>query len=129
MESRRQYLDTNILVFLHSGDTQKLGTKGKRIVAKPFIFYFSPMVKLELQYLFEIGKINLSASEIISDLNKLIDLRECDHPFKKVTEEAIKHYWTRDPFDRIIIAQASLENNPLITHDRLILKHYKQAIW
>lgn len=129
MESGRQYLDTNILAILHSGNHDKLGRTCIKYFKKNFTFYFSPIVKLELHYLFEIHRIRFSAIQIISDLQEIIDLRECDTPFITVVHEAIKHSWTRDPFDRIIVAQASLQKSILLTRDKLILQNYKYAMW
>ncbi len=37
--------------------------------------------------------------------------------------------WTRDPFDRIITAQASLNEALLITKDGSIRKNYARAVW
>jgi PIN domain nuclease of toxin-antitoxin system len=36
--------------------------------------------------------------------------------------------WTRDPFDRIIAAQAAVDATPLLTRDRIILSNYPHAI-
>ena len=35
--------------------------------------------------------------------------------------------WTRDPFDRVITAQAALEQDRLITKDRVILEKYEHV--
>jgi PIN domain nuclease of toxin-antitoxin system len=37
--------------------------------------------------------------------------------------------WTRDPFDRLITAQAASYNQVLLTKDETIRKHYANAIW
>ena len=37
--------------------------------------------------------------------------------------------WTRDPFDRIIVAQAKIRNSALVTRDREIRLHYSKAVW
>lgn len=37
--------------------------------------------------------------------------------------------WTRDPFARIITAQAAIENYTLITIDKIIRKHYKHVVF
>ncbi|MEI9811179.1 MAG: hypothetical protein WDO18_00250 [Acidobacteriota bacterium] len=36
--------------------------------------------------------------------------------------------WTRDPFDRMIVAQARLAKAHLITRDTIIQTHYPKAI-
>lgn len=35
----------------------------------------------------------------------------------------------KDPFDRILIAQAQVENIPILTVDRMIIKYPVQTIW
>lgn len=42
---------------------------------------------------------------------------------------ALKESWTRDPFDRLIVANAKAAGAPLITKDERIRKHYRRAIW
>jgi len=37
--------------------------------------------------------------------------------------------WTRDPFDRVITAQAATDGSSLITKDEIILHHYENAVW
>ena len=37
--------------------------------------------------------------------------------------------WTRDPFDRVIVANAALNGNILISKDQNILEHYIHARW
>ena len=49
--------------------------------------------------------------------------------FEAVIAEANRLSWTRDPFDRIITAHASLQKAPLLTKDTTISSHYKKAFW
>ena len=56
-------------------------------------------------------------------------LKTCVYPFNDINENAIKQKWTRDPFDRIIVAQASIHSTKIATKDETIRKNYKHAIW
>ena len=47
---------------------------------------------------------------LVLDLEKRIGLKICEHPFDEVIKYAIKQDWTRDPFDRIVVAQASIQS-------------------
>lgn len=58
-----------------------------------------------------------------------IGLQLCKHTFTDVIQIAAKQSWTRDPFDRIITAQAAIGSNVLITKDNGIRKHYEYALW
>jgi PIN domain nuclease of toxin-antitoxin system len=37
--------------------------------------------------------------------------------------------WTRDPFDRLITAQAALGESTLLTKDDTIRTNYANAVW
>ena len=41
----------------------------------------------------------------------------------------MRQSWTRDPFDRIIVAQAALRRTSLITKDAVIRADYNRALW
>lgn len=64
------------------------------------------MVLVELGYLYEIRRILVSPQEILVKLNAEVGLTVCDHPFPIIAEIALGETWTRDPFDRIIVAHA-----------------------
>lgn len=87
------------------------------------------MVILELQYLFEVGRLTVAAETIIKTLQRAGSVHVCDLPFEDVAWAALQETWTRDPFDRIIVAQARLRGAVLITKDRLIREHYERAAW
>jgi PIN domain nuclease of toxin-antitoxin system len=87
------------------------------------------MLVLELQLLHEIGRVSVPAQEVITGLVGRIGLRISEAPFGRVVAIAQSLSWTRDPFDRLIVAQAMAENAPLLTKDRLIRQRYKKALW
>jgi PIN domain nuclease of toxin-antitoxin system len=53
----------------------------------------------------------------------------CSASFPAVSREADRHAWTRDPFDRLIVAQASLHEAPLVTKGQTLHAHYAGADW
>jgi PIN domain nuclease of toxin-antitoxin system len=87
------------------------------------------MVLLELHYLFEIGRLTVPAEVIVATIQRAASLRLCELSFEDVARAALGETWTRDPFDRIIVAQARLREAPLISKDRTIRKQYERAIW
>ena len=89
----------------------------------------SPIVGLELEYLFETGRMTTSASAILQALGRDLGVQLCDLPFADVISTALRQSWTRDPFDRIIVAQAALRRAPLMTKDATIRAHYDRAVW
>jgi len=87
------------------------------------------MVILELEYLFEIGRVKVPAATITSTLQRAGSLQICDLPFADVVRASLQETWTRDPFDRIIVAQARLRDAVLISKDRSIRDQYEHAVW
>lgn len=122
------YLDTHVVVWLAANRTDLLTTSAAAAIEEHDL-RISPMVELELQYLFETGRTRQDGRSIVSALSSEIGLALCEHPFDKVIAEALKLPWTRDPFDRLIVAQALVGKAPLLTKDSTIRAHYKHAFW
>jgi len=122
------YLDTHAVVWLYAGESSLFPTAALNLLGeKPLII--SPIVLLELQYLFEIERIKAAPEKIFKSLEKSIGLKVCRLEFQKVVTASLKQSWTRDPFDRLIVAQAMIANAALITKDESILNHYPKAVW
>ena len=122
------YLDTHVVVWLFAGEIKKLSTQVSELINSKEIS-ISPVVCLELQYLFEIERITEESRYIISDLSDRIGLKVCEKNFYTIIKYAFEYSWTRDPFDRIIVANASIDSSILITKDQFILKNYHNAVW
>ena len=121
------FLDTHVVVWLYQGRTDLLSKRAKKIIEKEDDIYISPIVSLELQYLFEIGKIIKPAKVVIEALVDDIGLEVAEDSFDEVVEQSLSENWTRDPFDRIIVAQARKNTALLVSKDRLILEKYSKG--
>lgn len=122
------YLDTHVVVWLYAGELARLSQPAKELINDNEIA-ISPIVRLELQYLYEIQRITVEADDIVFDLSDRIGLKICDKNFNTIISGAFGFSWTRDPFDRIIVSNASINNNNLVTKDQNILEHYENAMW
>lgn len=122
------YLDTHIVVWLYERQLGLLTTRAKRLLDAEDLLV-SPMVVLELDYLRESNRITLPSHKIVEYLRRKVGLSICDKSFQEVITSACKQSWTRDPFDRVIVGHASLDQNRLLTKDEHILKHYRHAVW
>lgn len=127
-ESAVIYLDTHVVVWLFEGLLAKLSKKAIDLIEENSLC-ISPILQLELTYLQEIKKLNRSPNIIIRDLMDKIGLKICEIPFEEVVTKAQSLSWTRDPFDRLMVAQAMCNNSKLLTKDRLIHKNSKIAVW
>jgi PIN domain nuclease of toxin-antitoxin system len=87
------------------------------------------MVILELEYLYEIKRISSKAAVITESLEASIGLRVCKLSFHRLVMEAIMQTWARDPFDRMIAANAICSKSRLLTKDAVILSNCINAVW
>ena len=122
------YLDTHVVVWLYAGEIEKLSEQAKELINDHEVI-ISPVVRLELQYLFEIQRVTDKANEIVFDLSDRIGLKMCDKSLNTIVSGALDLSWTRDPFDRIIVANAAVNHNILVTKDQNILENYEKSMW
>ena len=122
------YLDTHVLVWLYAGELGRFPVSAQALMEEHELLV-SPMAVLELAYLYEIERLLVDSPVIIESLEAAIGLRVCTLPFHRLVMEAITQRWTRDPFDRIIVANAKCAESQLLTKDANILGNYKHAVW
>lgn len=122
------HLDTHVLVWLLGGDAARLPDGVRRLLdSEPLAI--SPMVELELVYLHEVGRLRLSAPEVLDELRPALELVVSTAPFAQVVTHATGLTWTRDPFDRLIAATALADGVDLLTADALMRQHLSCARW
>ena len=121
------YLDTHVVAWLYP-DRRLIAQSTSELIETEEV-RISPMVRLELEYLFEIGRIRSPSDLLITYLSEHIELVVCDLGFDTVMRKAIDEVWTRDPFDRIITAHARYQGSILVTKDGSIHENYDKAVW
>ena len=122
------YLDTHVLLRLYLGHSHKLSPAARKAIDEEDLLV-SPAAVLELELLLEIGRLDPSAITLIGALEKDLGVRICELPFYRVVQHALKERWGRDPFDRLIVANAKAREATLVTQDEKILRNYSHAIW
>jgi PIN domain nuclease of toxin-antitoxin system len=122
------YLDTHVVIWLFGGERHRLSSAATEQIRGEELLV-SPAVVLELQLLHEIKRLRAVAVKVIERLSSEIGLAVCRLPFTSVLENAVEQSWTRDPFDRLIVAQASANDAALVTKDAEIRGHYRRSIW
>jgi len=113
---------------LYAGLVEKISQAVKDLINDNEV-YISPIVRLELQYLYEIQRVAEDANTIVADLSNRIGLKVCERDFNAIVSQALTFSWTRDSFDRMIVANAGLKGDILISKDQNILGNYPQARW
>lgn len=122
------FLDTHTVIWLYAGQIELFSDKALTLLERNDLL-ISPMVELELNYLNEVNRITVSAKEILIALKNEIGLTVATGDFQAIIEKSLKLNWTRDPFDRLIVAQAALARYRLLTKDQQIHQYFKQAVW
>ena len=123
------YLDTHVLFWLCENRLDKISRKAQDAMNRHDLLV-SPMVVVELGYMHELGRSKRVPQDILKQLREQIGLRVCDHSFADIAETATFEAWTRDPFDRIVVAHAKANGYaPLVTADEKIRANYPRAIW
>jgi PIN domain nuclease of toxin-antitoxin system len=114
--------------WLYEGADRRIPNAVRHLIEsrEPFV---SPIVELELTYLYEVGRVTEPAEAPLSALRKTIGLQAADVSLAALVQAAAKLTWTRDPFDRMIAAQAIVTDSPLVTADRTILANLPLATW
>jgi len=123
------YLDTQVVVRLCEGRRKDLGAKAIKSLERDDLV-ISPIVSLELQYLYEIGRTKRAAGALIGQLEAQIGLKVRDLGIQAIVAASVFEDWTRDPFDRLIVSQAKADGfSTLLTSDEKIRRYYPKAIW
>lgn len=122
------HLDTHVVCWLYAGRVDLLSPTAREAIERETLAV-SPMVGLELQYLREIGRIRLGPKPILGALRADLGLSLSELPFTAVAARAQGYSWTRDPFDRLIAAEAAVARARLLTRDDLLRRRFRSALW
>lgn len=122
------HLDTHVVCWLYAGRVELL-SGAARDALETGVIAASPMVGLELRYLREIGRIRHAPRRILATLHREIGLTMSELPFLAVAARAQSYSWTRDPFDRLIAAEAAVARARLVTRDDDLRRNFRPALW
>ena len=123
------YLDTNVAVWLATGKIQRFSKEVERVLQRSSLLV-SPMVLLELEFLYDLRRVTLRSREIQLKLEKEAGVQVCELSFREIAATAIDEGWTTDPFDRIIVAHAKANGFAApVSADEEFATHYRRTVW
>jgi PIN domain nuclease of toxin-antitoxin system len=124
----KAFLDTHAVIFLWEGRTEVFGA-GSREILEQSLLLISPLVRLEMGFLREVGKLKAEPDQILGSLTSDYGAVLTDDSLEALVPLAMPLSWTRDPFDRLLVATALLHQAPLVTRDARIHEHFPGAVW
>jgi len=124
----KAFLDTHAVAMMGRGERDVFGAKALDVIDRCALYY-APIVTLELHFLHEIGRITEDVGVLLRTLEASYGVVQSDESTAAVVEQAARLTWTRDPFDRLIVATAVLHRAPLVTKDATITAQYREAVW
>ena len=128
----RLLLDTHIILWAITDNEKLPNLARKLIIDESNDVYFSLASVWEVEIKHNLGKLPMSGRDLYGDCLSAGFTPckiEMDHiaalASLKRSEDAPKH---NDPFDRMLIAQAKVDNMKLLTHDSLIPDYNEECI-
>jgi PIN domain nuclease of toxin-antitoxin system len=123
------YLDTDVVVWLAQGSLELISPRAAALINAASLL-ISSMVLVELELRHEKSRIELPTRDIERKILHTNAVQVCNLPFPSIANAALDEKWTRDPFDRLIVANAKANGFAwLISADELMRKHYPRTVW
>jgi PIN domain nuclease of toxin-antitoxin system len=122
----RLLLDTHIFLWWR-GEPSRLPSQVRSSIATADIVFVSVASAWEVAIKVSLGRLELpdtiEAGVLASGFEKLLI------SFSHTEQVAILPHHHRDPFDRMLVAQAKAEGLTLVTHDRLLAPYDVEILW
>ncbi len=121
----RLLLDTHIILAMIESRGESLPSGIRRLIEDVTAAHHVSVVSLwEIAIKWRLGKIRLTPGlntlpELFQDMGIDLLTINADHVLAEVEPEPL----TRDPFDRLLLAQCQIEDLRLVTIDRMLVAH------
>lgn len=115
-------LDTNAVIWILAGHD-----RAAPLQETPARLFLSPVSLLEIQFLVEVGRLNpfeKGVSSLSDDPRWSLDSPSSEVLFRT----ALEVDWTRDPFDRLLVAHARCRRFRLASGDSHLLERLSNAL-
>jgi PIN domain nuclease of toxin-antitoxin system len=121
------HLDTHVAVWLAAGEARRLRPVKKRL--RSAALFVSPVAVVEMEVLREIGRLRAPVADVLAILAEDHGVEEASGDLRDIAGYARLLDWTRDPFDRFIVAHAQANRAVLLTADETLRHHFSGARW
>ncbi len=121
------HLDTHVALWMVAGEKRRL-RPARSLLGRATLF-LSPFAVVEMEVLHEIGRLREPAAAVLDILREDHGVTEARGDLGEIASRARRLGWTRDPFDRFIVAHALSGGAILVTADEAIREHCAQARW
>lgn len=124
-------LDTHALIWFFSGNAKLSDTARNLIEDINNIKYISVASAWEMAIKQSKGKLSLSVplDDYIREKTKLEDFQLLEIKLSHLKIISQLHFYHSDPFDRLLIAQAIVENISIISQDSLFNLYPIKVVW
>jgi PIN domain nuclease of toxin-antitoxin system len=127
----RLLLDTHVALWWVAG-SDELSVRASELLSNPeTVNLFSVASAWEIATKYEIGRLKIQGSpaELLGRLTEELDLTILPIEVPDALKSATLPWHHRDPFDRLIIAQAIIHDVPILTSDKRITQYSVPVIW
>jgi PIN domain nuclease of toxin-antitoxin system len=121
------HLDTHVALWMVAGERRRLRPVERELRKGPL--FISSFVIVEMEFLREIGRVRAPVDEVLEILFDDHGVEEAKGEVREIGQHARALGWTRDPFDRLIVAHALALGCILLTADETIRAHCSRARW
>ncbi len=126
----RLLLDTHAFLWFVAGDKRLTRAARRAIEHDDAEIYLSVATVWEMAIKASLGRLTLSLSvaEFVADkLRTGLRVLSVDWPHAAAVERLPFHH--RDPFDRVLVAQAQVERLAIVTGDRVFRRYDVRVVW
>lgn len=127
----RLLLDTHAFLWWIEGDAN-LSRKASRTIAEPANECLLSLASCwEMAIKVGLGKLQLPGvmERFVPEQLAVNAFRQLDIEFKHVARVASLPFHHRDPFDRLLVAQALEEHIPIVSADRVFRRYGVERVW
>lgn len=121
------HIDTHVFEALYKGEPRRIAGRARTLIGGQPI-RLSPAVLFELPFIARKTGIE-DVVAAVAEFGSVYDVSISPTRFDRVVEAAAALTWAREPFDRLIVANAIADGARLVTKDELIRANFPDAVW